>query len=120
MGIGQANDSLMLTGQSSGTIELLLNSASTETQLAFLFAVSYKETVTNDEGEETTQTVTELIPDIVTFNYENIPYFMDIECGCSVHHIINSVEFSNTIIKSVEIINPSVTNEKAINFTLTY
>ena len=48
------------------------------------------------------------------------------ECGCSVHHIINSVELdygsneADKIIKSIQIVNPEITNEKAINFTLNY
>ena len=112
----------MVESASSGNIELLLNSNSNETVFGFVFYVP--ETTTNDEGKEVTTLVEKL--NYVTFSYENIPFFLDMECGCSVHHIINSVELdygsneADKIIKSIQIVNPEITNEKAINFTLNY
>ena len=119
---GVGVDSFMVENASSGNIELLLNSNSNETVFGFVFYVP--ETTTNDEGKEVTTLVEKL--NYVTFSYENIPFFLDMECGCSVHHIINSVELdygsneADKIIKSIQIVNPEITNEKAINFTLNY
>lgn len=119
---GMGVDSFMLENQTQGNIELLLNSNAEESVLGFVFYVP--ETTVNEEGNQVTQVVP--VVNYVTFTYENIPFFMDLECGCSVHHNIKTIDIDygdnekDKIIKSIELVNPKVTNEKAINFILNY
>ncbi|MDO5570675.1 MAG: DUF6452 family protein [Bacteroidales bacterium] len=103
-GIGQQKDSAMIKGLSpSSTIDLLLNPSDTVTDFKVLFVFSQ-----------------DTIIDTLRFHYENKDFFINIDCGCTVYHFVDSIEHTSNFIKTIEIINPEITNVKTNNFTIGY
>jgi hypothetical protein len=103
-GIGQKNDSAMIENlKPKSTIDLLLNPNDTVTNFKVLFVFN-KDT----------------IADTLKFHYENKDFFINIDCGCTVYHFIESIEHTSNFIKTIEIINPEITNVKTNNFTIGY
>ncbi|MEG1617812.1 MAG: DUF6452 family protein [Bacteroidales bacterium] len=102
-GIGQEKDSLMAAQTTLKVVDLIFNSSDTITKTDFRFVVD------NDT-----------ISDTLTFYYTNRDFFLNIDCGCSVFHTIDSIEHTSNLIKEIEIINSDITNEKTPNFTIRY
>ncbi len=59
-----------------------------------------------------------IISDTVTFHHKNSPFFISMNCGCSMFYTLDTIEHTNNIITEIEIKNPSVTNEKKPNITI--
>lgn len=103
-----SGDSLMIDNESSPrNIELILNPDTTETRLRLLF--------TGTELNEPFQ-----IYDTLTIRYEPYPYFLDMECGCSVYFTLHEAIATSSFIQSATIKKSSITNEEAINIVLEY
>ena len=58
------------------------------------------------------------VSDTVTFYHQNSPFFLSMNCGCSMFYTLDTIEHTNNIITEIEIKNPSVTNEKKPNITI--
>jgi len=58
--------------------------------------------------------------DTLTVVYNHYPYFLDMECGCSVFFEINDASITNHIFKGITLKNKEITNEETTNIELTY
>lgn len=115
-GLGQisdkSNDSitytdLMLALTSPSEMEIKLNPNDTITRLYMEIKSSYYGTVTK-------------YTDTLTIRYQVDPYFIDMECGCTVYFTISSAEVSGNFFQLVNIRNKTVTNETSTNLQLEY
>lgn len=101
-------DSLMIDGETSPTnIALILNPDTTVTALRILF--------TGVELNEPFQAY-----DTLVVRYEPYPYFLDMECGCSVYFTLREVATTGRFIQNAYIKKSEITNEEAINIVLEY
>lgn len=111
-GIGQGGaadktDSLMYEGAPSEHISLILNPDSTATRLRILF--------TGVVDRERVQ-----IADTITLLYDTSPYFLNMECGCSVFFTLKDLIATHNFIYEASIRRKEITNEEAVNFILDY
>lgn len=111
-GIGQGGatdktDSLMYEGAPSEHISLMLNPDTTATRLRLLF--------TGVVDRERVQ-----IADTITLLYDVSPYFLNMECGCSVFFTLKELITTHNFIYEAGITRKEITNEEAINFVLDY
>ncbi len=60
-----------------------------------------------------------IVSDTVTFYHQNSPFFVSMDCGCSMFYTLENVVHTNNIITEIEINNPSITNEKKPNIKIT-
>lgn len=102
------NDTLITDTYTSPTaVELILPPDSSHIQYRFDM------TVTVDE--EAYQ-----VSDTLDISYEAFPYFLNMECGCSVYFTINEVNATQHFWKSVEIKNKEISNEEDVNLRIVY
>lgn len=102
------NDSIMIDGETSpSNISLILNPDTTATSLRILF--------TGTADNEAFQ-----YEDTLTIRYEAYPYFLDMECGCSVYFTLHDVAATGNFIQEVYIKKNEITNEEAINIVIEY
>lgn len=107
-GLGQASDSAMVLNQTSlESVDLILNADSVKTRLLFQFILP------NTPEPDT-------LRDTVTVFYTNRDFFINIDCGCSVFHTIDTLTFTKEVIQDIEILNSDVTNEKTPNIKIYY
>lgn len=59
-----------------------------------------------------------IVSDTVTFYHQNSPFFVSMDCGCSMFYTLENVVHTNNIITEIEINNPSITNEKKPNIKI--
>ena len=103
-GLGQKSDSALIEGLTTKSfMDLLLNPNDTITNFKVDFIIA-----------------TDTITDTIRFYYENKDFFIDMDCGCTVHHFVDSVRSTNYFINTIEIINPEITNVKTNNFIINY
>ncbi len=101
-------DSIMIDGETSPTnISLILNPDTTATRLRILF--------TGTADNEAFQ-----YEDTMTIRYEAYPYFLDMECGCSVYFTLHEVTTTGHFIQEASIKKNEITNEEAINLVIEY
>ena len=111
-GIGQGlasgkSDSLMYSGAPSTHIEWMLNPDTTSTRLRILF--------TGVVDREQVQVV-----DTLTFSYKAEPYFLNMECGCSVFYQLEELSSTNHFIYDARIVRREITNEENIHILIEY
>ena len=95
-GIGAIGDSL-LTRNGENSKQTYLPFRSIQDNTAFCFHYT-------EFGENTAYN------DTIWFEYESSPYFASEECGAMYRYKITSVQHTNTIIDSVVIADPEITN----------
>lgn len=58
--------------------------------------------------------------DTLWVEYDSYPYFINMECGCSVYYDIKKINCTNHLFTEMEIKNQQITNEENVNIVLTY
>jgi len=103
------NDTLIDESYSSSptSIELVLPPDSSHIQYRFDMTVKV-----DDEELQ--------VSDTLDIHYEAFPYFLNMECGCSVYFTIHSVESTQNFWKNVDLVNKDITNEEAVNLRIEY
>lgn len=103
-----SRDSIMIDGETSpSNISLILNPDTTATRLRIRF--------TGTADNEAFQ-----YEDTLTIRYEAYPYFLDMECGCSMYFTLKDVTSTGHFIQEVFIKKNEITNEEAINVIIEY
>lgn len=100
-------DSLMLAVSSPETLELSLRPDTTETRLLFMATAR-------------TDTVTAQYFDTLTLRYDAAPYFIDMECGCSIRYRLHELEATSHLIRGASITNDVITNSEHVNIRIEY
>ena len=100
-------DSLMTSASSPTSLELMLRPDTTETRIRLQCTI-------DDSGDEYQY------DDTLTIGYQPNPYFLDMECGCSMFYDITEVSVTDHLFKGITINNSEITNEETVNITLTY
>jgi len=103
----EKGDSLMTSATSPTEMEFILKPDTTCTQIRL-------ECTINDSGD------LEQYNDTLTLTYEHYPYFLDMECGCSVFFEIKEATVTNHIFKSITLKSKEITNDETVNLLLTY
>lgn len=73
-----------------------------------------------NEKTEYTIHYTQKLKDRITIEYTSKPYLSNIECGTVMFYHVDHIEYSTNVLDSVVIVNPDITNEEKINFTIYY
>lgn len=102
-----AVDSLMYATTSPDQLELLLRPDTTETRLLFLATVR--------QEDETKQ-----LSDTLTLLYDASPYFLDMECGCSIRYQLHGLSSTHHLIRDARITNDIITNTEHVNIRIEY
>ena len=97
VGIGAPNDSVLHAASQSAT-QVYLPMRSTADQTSWLF--SYIDGSTGDAYAE----------DVVTFDYEPIPYFASEECGAMYVYRITGLNYTKNLIDSIALFDSLITN----------
>lgn len=92
-GVGAPGDSMLLKNGSAS--EIYLPFRSTANEASFLFSTGDSSAIVTDQ---------------LTFAYENIPYFVDSECGAMYRYRITDVYYEGVIFDSVGITDSLITN----------
>jgi hypothetical protein len=101
-------DSLMISGESSPTeLSIILNPDTTETRLRIQF-----------NGRADNEALQ--LEDTLTLTYEPYPYFIDMECGCSVRFELIDASSTYNFIQDVYLKQTTITNEAAVNLLIEY
>lgn len=58
--------------------------------------------------------------DTVRLEYTRQPYFLDMNCGCTVNYELQSVESTHHLFTEVEVVDPVILTESGINMTFVY
>lgn len=114
-GIGQGGvqdstsveDEVMLTASSPSSLEFILNPDTTFTDIRLQMNI----TLDGDAFQYT---------DTLHFEYIPHPYFLDMECGCSMYFSLNNVTSTNNFIRSVTLKRKEITNEENTNIIIEY
>lgn len=100
-------DSLMTVLSNPDRLELILNPNDTKTDIRLQMTVGTK------EGAEQ-------IEDTLHIEYEPFPYFIDMDCGCSVFFRIKEVTSTQNFLKNIKLKRESITNEENTNLVIEY
>lgn len=100
-------DSLMTVLSNPTNLELILNPNATETDIRLQMTIGTKEGTVQTE-------------DTLHVEYESFPYFIDMECGCSVFFRIKQVESTQNLFKNIKLTRESITNEENTNLVIEY
>lgn len=100
-------DSLMTIATSPTEMEFILKPDTTCTKIRL-------ECTINDSGDLYQS------DDTLTITYEYYPYFLDMECGCSLFFDIQEATITNHVFKGITLKNKEITNEEKTNIELTY
>lgn len=93
-GVGAANDSLLLNG--SATSQIYLPFRASFDEVTYSFSVSSDSVTT--------------ITDELTFTYDVMPYFVNVDCGAMYRYRITGVWYDGVLIDSVAITDSLITN----------
>lgn len=61
-----------------------------------------------------------MIDDTLTVNYQSYPYYLDMECGCSIFYDIEAVDVTRHLFKSISLENKEISNDEKTNIILKY
>lgn len=104
---GIAQDKEMINTSRPKNLEFILNPDSTVTDIRLLMNI----TLNGDQFQ---------YEDTIHFVYEPHPYFLDMECGCSMYFSLEDVSSTNNFIRSIIIKNKEITNEESLNIIIEY
>lgn len=103
-GIGAPNDSLLLApGTQAQQVYLPFSSETDKVQFEIGYAWKYA-----PPG------------DILTFEYETIPYFVSEECGAMYRYRITRFDYTTNLLDSVAVADSLITNVERVNIKLYY
>lgn len=105
--VGAAIDDIMLSESSPTSLEFILNPDTTFTDIRLQFNI----TLDGDSFQH---------EDTLHFSYDAHPFFLDMECGCSVFFTLNEISSTNNFIRNVSIKRKEITNEENINIIIEY
>ena len=100
-------DSLMTYATSPTEMELMLQPDTTGTRIRLHCTV-------NDNGDPYEY------DDTLSLSYESYPYFLNMECGCSVYFDISEATVTQHLFKSLTLKNNEITNDEKVNIVLAY
>lgn len=100
-------DSLMLAVASPETLELSLRPDTTETRLLLMANASV-------------DAVAAQYFDTLTLRYDAAPYFIDMECGCSIRYRLHELTSTHHLVRDARIINDVITNTEHVNIRIEY
>ena len=100
-------DSLMLVAPKPTELEFILKPDTTDVRFRL-------EMLVNDNGDLFQYN------DTLSVSYEATPYFLDMECGCSMFFTLHDVSVTNNVFKKILLKNKAITNELQINIALEY
>lgn len=100
-------DSLMTLANAPTEMEFILKPDTTFTQIRLACTIN--------EDDDLFQ-----FDDTLMIKYEYYPYFLDMECGCSIYFNIQEATITNNVFKSIKLKNNEITNEEKVNIELTY
>lgn len=100
-------DKEMLSESAPKSLEFILNPDSTVTDIRLQMNI----TLDGDQFQYN---------DTIHFEYTSHPYFLDMECGCSMYFTLKEVTSTNNFLRSVTIKRNEITNEENINITIEY
>lgn len=104
---GNITDGVMLNTTNPTSIEIILNPDSTITDIRLEMNI----TLDGDHFQ---------YDDTIHFVYEPNPYFLDMECGCSMYFTLEDVTFTNHFLRNINIKNKEITNEENLNIVIEY
>ncbi len=103
-GFNAPNDSTLLhAGSSVSEVYLPMRNDARTTEWEF----TYYDTENQEMG----------IYDVISFNYEAIPYFVE-ECGAMYVYRVDEIEYSTNMIDSVVLVTPVITNADIESFKI--
>lgn len=100
-------DREMLSLSSPKNLEFILNPDSTVTDIRLQMNI----TLDGDQFQYN---------DTLHIEYNSHPYFLDMECGCSMYFTLKEVTYTNNFLRSVTIKRNEITNEENINLIIEY
>ena len=105
--------SATITVTAAGTDSVLVNKESGAKGLAL--PVSYK-------GRVDTFVIkyTDLMRDTIFMTHTNIPYFISMDCGMAMYHLVEDVKCTHYAIDSVKLVNPKINFDPNENFKIYY
>lgn len=104
---GMATDQVMLSASNPNSLEFILNPDSTVTDIRLQMNI----TLDGDHFQ---------YDDTIHFVYDPHPYFLDMECGCSMYFTIEDVTHTNHFVRNITIKNNEITNEENLNIVIEY
>ena len=104
---GNPTDKEMLKENNPKSLEFILNPDSTITDIRLQMNI----TLDGDQFQ---------FADTIHFKYDSQPYFLDMECGCSMYFTLEEVTHTNNFLRSITIKRKEITNEENINLIIEY
>ena len=104
---GVAADKEMLNASNPSSLEFILNPDSTVTDIRLKMNI----TLDGDQFQH---------EDTIHFVYDPHPYFINMDCGCSMYFSLQEVTFTKNFLRNITIKNNEVTNEQNINLIIEY
>lgn len=105
--LGIAADEEMLYALNPETLDFILNPDTTVTTLRLQITASLE----NEKFQ---------IDDTLFVAYEPRPYFLNMECGCSVFFTLKSISTTHNLIQDVTIKRNEITNAQNINLSIEF
>lgn len=106
-GIGHQSDSLMMQVSRPTDLEFILQPDKDFCELRL-------ETIVDDNGDQFQYT------DTLRVSYKPQPYFLDMECGCSMFFTLNDASVTNHLFREVTMRDKEITNHAKTNLVLQY
>lgn len=100
-------DNVMLFETNPKSLEFILNPDTTVTDIRLQLNI----TLDGDSFQHN---------DTLHFVYDAHPFFLDMECGCSVYFDLKEVTCTSNFIRNVSIKRKEITNEENINIIIEY
>ncbi|MBR0036713.1 MAG: hypothetical protein IJP70_03625 [Bacteroidales bacterium] len=100
-------DSLMLSESSPTALEFILRPDTNFTRIRL-------QCIASDNGDEFQ------FDDTLSIWYEAVPYFLDMECGCSMYFSIRDAQVTQHLFKNIILRKSEITNEETVNLILQY
>ena len=63
---------------------------------------------------------TDLMRDTIFMTHTNIPYFISMDCGMAMYHLVEDVKYTHYAIDSIKLVNPQINFDTNENFKIYY
>ena len=63
---------------------------------------------------------TDLMRDTIFMTHTNIPYFISMDCGMAMYHLVEDVKCTHYAIDSIKLVNPQINFDTNENFKIYY
>ena len=105
--LGIASDEVMLTASNPSSLEFILDPDTTVTDIRLQMNI----TLDGDQFQH---------DDTIHFVYDPHPYFINMDCGCSMYFTIEDVTSTNHFLRNITIKNNEITNEQSLNIVIEF